>query len=1475
MCSIPALKICSGELLMLTRFWRSVLLSLVAMTAAMTAAAQQKPATVATPNLVTAEINEQVRTPLPGSVSPLVKKAADLGSLSGGKTLKRMVLVLKPTDAQQQKLESLLKAQQSKGSGQYHKWLTPAAFGAQFSPSAADVAKVAGWLQSRGFTGVTASASGQRIEFSGAVSTVETAFQTSMHSYQLKTAAGVETHVANASEISIPSALAPVVAGVLSLNDFQSKPMHVDFGKVQRNADGKLERVKGDTTFTDGNGNFAYYLAPGDIRKIYGASSLPSGVDGTGVSVAVIGRSDVQLTDIQTFRNIFQLPANDPNFIVSGPDPGMESYGDAGESTLDLEWVGSLAPKATINFVTAASTDTTDGISLAAVYAVENVTAPILTLSYGQCEQHLGPAGNLFWKLVWEQAAAEGISVFVSSGDGGAGMCDADDHNSPAVEGDSVSGLSSTPYNTAVGGTQFAEGAVPAQYWDSNDANDYTSALGYIPEAAWNESCDPTLPVAGANCAYGQTYYMSAGGGGGRSNCADGTVDGNGNVTCTAGYAKPSWQTGPGVPADGVRDVPDVSLNASSVDDPYMFCFLASCSYTVGSNGQYILNAASLAGGTSISTPVMAGIMTLIEQQNGAYQGLANPVLYQLAQSTNASCSSSGRTDPSQTPSCPFNDVTAGNNSVPGLPGYGTDTADFTAGSGYDLATGLGSVNVANLVSAWKNAAASTSTTTALTVSTTTAKHGTSIPVSVAVTAASGTPAGDIVLLTDKYGAGDQYTLASNGTWSGNVADLPGGTYTLTARYGGDGSMESSTSTGTSVTITPENSVASMSVNASNSMTGTLSPTTSSPYYGSTLYFKGQVVAASGQGVPTGTVNVLMDGTTNLGTTTLTPDGGFLLSSNDVTVGNHALTVQYVGDNSFNASTSAASPMSVGKGQSVTNISLIGGPNSYTAALVSYSGSTKATGTLQVYDNGVAISAAMPIQYTGPVGDGYAQIYFSHTYAPGPHVIQAVYSGDSNYLGVALNSDNAYQRNITVGGSSGTAATVTNFKMTSGTTLQMGQIATFTFSVTPKTANGKMPTGTVFIYGNNDLITSGNLVNGQGSGTFYADSATQYTITAQYQGDSTFAPSMSTNTTTLTVPKLTPAISFGASASYAAPGSQVSLNFTASGVMVNTYVEQDPNGTVTFTDAVNGGAPTALGTFNLNFINGMVGGYSGRFTLPVGNNVVTATYNGNPNFNVASSSTAVVVGNPDFLFASGASAVTVSAGSSGSTTLTLTPELGYTATVALACGSGIPAGSTCSITPNSLMLGTAQTATVTIATPAPSPAPTNSSAAVRIAGGVVLGGLMLIFMPSVRRRPIFWMLALVALVPLGCGGSGGPKNTLLSIASSNTKAAAGGDVTLTATLSALASNPTGTVTFYDGTTALGSPIALSQNTASLKVSNLSVGAHTITASYSGDKHNGTSTSIGITQVITGSTNVNITATAGSLTHTIVLPVAVQ
>jgi large repetitive protein len=390
-----------------------------------------------------------------------------------------------------------------------------------------------------------------------------------------------------------------------------------------------------------------------------------------------------------------------------------------------------------------------------------------------------------------------------------------------------------------------------------------------------------------------------------------------------------------------------------------------------------------------------------------------------------------------------------------------------------------------------------------------------------------------------------------------------------------------------------------------------------------------------------------------------------------------------------------------------------------------------------------------------------------------------------------------------------------------------------------------------------------------------------YQLSAQYGGDANFAGSYTPIVATLTIPKATSTVSFTSPGAYVLTGTQTSLNYIANGVQVNTYVVQDPTGTVTFTDSVNGGAAQSLGSYGLLGENGLSGGYSLRTTLPAGTNMLTATYSGNANFNPTSSSLTVIVGSPDFTLTSEQTSLKVPAGSSASSTLTLTPELGYTGTVSLDCGSGVPAGSSCTVSPSSLALGAGQTAVLTIATSAPSPATQAASTrGIGMMGSISLAGLILLLVPRTRRRSIqsiqsmLWMVLLAAILPLGCGGSGSPKDTLLAIASSNTKAASGSSITLTATLSSLTGDPTGTVTFYDGTAAIGSPVTVSQNTASLQTS-LAVGAHTINAVYGGDSHNAKSTSIAITQVITGSTTITVNATSGILTHTISLPVSIQ
>ena len=413
-----------------------------------------------------------------------------------------------------------------------------------------------------------------------------------------------------------------MVGGVVSLHDFQAQPQHVAAPTIAPD-------------FTSGG---AHYLAPADFATIYDLEPLySSAIDGTGQSIVVIGRSNLAPQDVQSFRSTFGLPSNTPTVVLNGPDPGIVSQDEQMEAELDVELAGAVARKAAIQFVVSKSTSSSDGVMLSAQYTVSHNLAPVVSLSFGNCESALGTAGNQFWNTLWQQAAAQGMSVLVAAGDSGAAGCDTPSaQNSSGVR--AVNGLCSSPYSTCIGGTQFSDTANPSLFWSTgNAAGTYGSALAYISEAAWNESAS----------AGGSELWA---GGGGAS-----TI-----------YAKPSWQTGAGVPSANSRYVPDVSLS-SAVHDGYLICV----------NGQFYV-----AGGTSASTPSFAGLMALAVERRAARQGNANPVLYTLA----ALQARGG--------SAVFHDVTMGNNSEPGTTGY-------SAGGGYDAVTGWGSVDANLLVNSW------------------------------------------------------------------------------------------------------------------------------------------------------------------------------------------------------------------------------------------------------------------------------------------------------------------------------------------------------------------------------------------------------------------------------------------------------------------------------------------------------------------------------------------------------------------------------------------------------------------------------------------------------------------------------------------------------------------------------------------------------------------------------------------------------
>jgi pseudomonalisin len=596
---------------------------------------------------ITQQIDESTRVTLNGNVHPLVAQAITWEPADFAAPMEHMVLHLQGSAEQEAQLESLIAQQNDAKSSSYHKFLTPKEFAAQFGASASDLAKLTNWLQSHGFTVEEVPAGNRAIIFSGRASQVSSAFNTEMRQYNIN---GVQ-HLANASDPQIPAAFAGVVGGILKLHDFRYQS-HTVKGAPLAAAQGI-----GSLFNLDGS---LHILGPADYYTIYDINPLLSaGINGAGQTIAVLARSDIYLSDVQSFRSMFGLKANDPQFVVTNSDPGQVN-GDNVETTLDTEWAGAVAPGASIKVIISSS-GSSDGIDLSATYAVNNNVAPIISLSYGGCEASMGSTELAFYNSLWKQAAAQGQTVLVAAGDSGAAGCDSSSAKT-AVGGKAVNGLCSSPYSTCVGGTEFVEGSNPGQYWlPANNSTSLGSVLSYIPETTWNES--------GGS--------LAAGGGG-----------------ASTVYAKPAWQTGAGVPADGKRDVPDVSLTAAVHDG-----------YTVVQGGElgYIFPV----GGTSASTPSFAGLIALVNQKYNSAQGCINPVLYPLAAKQTAGGAAI------------FHDITTGNNSVPGVTG-------FSAAAGYDQATGLGSVDANNLINHWNDAAASTGSLTISTYAATVSQGQTS-----------------------------------------------------------------------------------------------------------------------------------------------------------------------------------------------------------------------------------------------------------------------------------------------------------------------------------------------------------------------------------------------------------------------------------------------------------------------------------------------------------------------------------------------------------------------------------------------------------------------------------------------------------------------------------------------------------------------------------------------------------------------------
>ncbi|MGD0964201.1 MAG: protease pro-enzyme activation domain-containing protein [Candidatus Acidiferrales bacterium] len=944
-----------------------------------------------TPNVaprITQAIDERNLVLLPRNTHRLARLQFDLGSAPPDLPLDRMLLVLKRNPEQESALTKLLDDQQDKSSPRYHQWLSPVQFGQLFGPADSDVQTITAWLRLHGFSVAQVSRGRTVIEFSGTAAQVEDAFHTSMHKYSVNG----EQHWANAADPQIPSALAPVVAGVLTLHNFLKAPQ-IRLAEHPLQAKVSLQTPRSGPSFTSTSNPPTHAIAPADFATIYNFNTGYQPNNGFLPRIGIVGRSNIDTDDVNDFNQ--HLPVNGlnavptPYVILNGPNPGDLGGADEAEAVFDTSWSGTLMENdlPTVLLVVSATTNTTDGVDLSELYIIDNDLTDVMTESFGDCEANDTAAQATAIASLAQQAAAQGITYIVSAGDSGAEGCDDPDTETLATGPISVNVLASSPYTIAAGGTEFNENGQDSNYWSSsNAAITAGSAISYIPEDVWNDSC------SAAQC--GLDNNILAGGGG-----------------SSVFFAKPSWQSGvAGIPGDGARDLPDISFSASS-HDPYLFCLHRSC--VPNAQGELSFYAAY---GTSVAAPAFAGIMGLVDISAMSRQGQADYVLYKLAATNNLSQCNGSNTAGLPAASCTFNDVTVGNNAVPGESGYGSANESYQSGIGFDLATGLGSVNIMNLLKNWPSATFHATSTTILSVAPASITHGQPVNIDVQVASNSGTPTGAVSLLRTSplynYGTSIGAFPLSAGSSLSSVSTLPGGTYTLTAYYGGDGIFEpSSSSPSASITVNPEPSITTLSVLGSAGQGQTIQPFTSLPY-GSFVYLRADVAGQSQNGVATGSATFSDSASSISGNpfalnsqgNAATPDGIFVLS-----VGSHNITAAYSGDASFNASQSATKSFTITPAPTTTAVtdSAAAQGLAVTATVGTTSGGNNPTGSVTFVLNGIATTvpvsgALIASPSTLSTSQITAQASATITY-PGlangqNYTVTASYGGDANYL---------------------------------------------------------------------------------------------------------------------------------------------------------------------------------------------------------------------------------------------------------------------------------------------------------------------------------------------------------------------------------------------------------------------------------------------------------------------------------------------
>jgi Pro-kumamolisin, activation domain/Bacterial Ig-like domain (group 3) len=956
------------------------------------------------PARVTQAVDDSNRIALRGNVHRLARAEFDRGAVSDAQPATHLALVLKRSDDQESALQQLLEQQQDKSSPNYHKWLTPQQFGAQFGPADTDIQAVTDWLTSRGFTNIKVSPGRTRVEFDGNIGQISNAFQTQIHHFLVNG----KMHTANVSDPQIPAALSPVVRGVTTLHDFRPHALSHRLGTFRKTKDTGV--VKPLFTFNGcGSGTSpapCWAVGPGDFAKIYNApATVNSALPGAGVTIAIVQDSNINTSDFAQYRSMFGLPpAPAINVIVNGPDPGIQGpdslTDDEFEADLDTQLAGGVAPGAQIDLVVSQDSQSIGifGIDLSAIYIIDNNVAPILSESFGDCESDLGSSGEAFYVALWQQASAQGITVVLSAGDSGSAQCDSANTSDVAKGGIAVSGLASTAYNVALGGTDFQNSGTTqnapgstSTFWNATNGTNgsfiQTSAKGYIPEWPWNDGCAAAAVVSSLGTC--TNAIVSANSNPNSPNFGNDLVAGGGGPSTI--NTKPAYQSGiNGMPSANFRQVPDLSLFAGNGLNAsfYIICQQDS-NPTAGSSCDLTNNNFTDfqgVGGTSAAAPAFAGVMAMVNQKTGQRQGNANFVLYQLYKNGSGTTICPSAASPAIT--CIFYDTILGNNSV-ACAGGSPNCSNATAGSGqfgvivdptkantpaflttpgYDNASGLGSVNITTLLNAWSTATFTADTVTLAATSGTSITHGNTVSFSVTLnpTAATGvvalvakpatgtcTPPSGLGLTTcaqvgiGSFSQSDQtFTLAS-GVAHITTDQLPGGTaYQVVANYAGDGTFAPGTSNAVTVTVGKEASSTAVNfVTFDSANNPTINAATTIPYGGSYILqiavsdSQSQQCATAVSACPSGTITLTDNGAplkdfSGSNQTRLNSLGFAEDQPVNLAVGAHSLVAAYAGDNSFNASTSPAKSISVTAAATTVSIAAAPATNITTATPV-------------------------------------------------------------------------------------------------------------------------------------------------------------------------------------------------------------------------------------------------------------------------------------------------------------------------------------------------------------------------------------------------------------------------------------------------------------------------------------------------------------------------------------------------------------